>query len=543
MVSIFFFNFFLVVVFNINNLTSLGSWLMSGAIVSIGGYALVRIRFSNFRFMLAQVLHIAVMGLWAMLPYALVVFVYQRFILSAFVWTLPLFFLWLVVFLQIYNKFGNYLIEKIVNHGRDWLHAKDELMASIAKELDYRDIIFAVLDFFTSLIKNKGSLIVAELFDGEELYVEGALDYKTDIDKFWLMYRNLYTSGVVKSLVREEIESSRDPNLKRMASLMRQNGFEVCFPLVMYKEIKGVVVMGAKLTLDPYYVQDVDLVEQTLAELAPVLNKAVIYQDVTDYNKNLQAKIDKATKRLSATNNKLMLADKLKDEFVSVASHELRTPMTAIKGYLWLVHTKYKANKAELNQRYIKIALDATERLIGLVNDMLTISRIEGNRFELNSQEFDLRELVQQIHQELLPIARSKKLDFVVDMPKKPLMVMADSRKISEVLHNLIGNALKFTIKGSVTLKCFAEGNTVLCSVIDTGVGIAKDDADKLFKKFARLEKSYVKIKETGTGLGLYISQQIMKKHSGGINYESEVGVGSVFTIDLPKLREAERAG
>jgi signal transduction histidine kinase len=166
---------------------------------------------------------------------------------------------------------------------------------------------------------------------------------------------------------------------------------------------------------------------------------------------------------------------------------------------------------------------------------MLTISRIEGNRFNLDLKELNLVDLLKQVKNELFPIAKQKNLNLNLEVENKLFPVVADANKILEVLHNLIGNAIKFTHKGTVTIKCFTKSKQNFCHVIDTGMGIDKADYSKLFRKFARLEKSYVKIKETGTGLGLYVSREIMRRHGGDIVFKSELGKGSTFTIIFPK--------
>ena len=314
------------------------------------------------------------------------------------------------------------------------------------------------------------------------------------------------------------------------------------FPLTFYDELRGLVAFTDKLNGNPYFVQDIELIEGTLREITPLLNKAVIHQSTQDFNKHLQRKVSLATARLQRMNEKLLAADKLKDEFVSVASHELRTPMTAIKGYLWMVAKNNTPENIATNQKYIEIALNAAERLIALVNDMLTISRIEGGRFELNLETFDIHTLISQIVNELKPISVDKNIYLrAKNTAKGKLLVDGDVSRLDEVLHNIVGNALKFTTEGGVTITTRSDDEWVYIDVTDTGIGIDSEDFGKLFSKFARMEKSYVKIKETGTGLGLYISRQIMNMHKGDISFTSTSGKGSTFTIYLPHAKETQK--
>jgi len=191
--------------------------------------------------------------------------------------------------------------------------------------------------------------------------------------------------------------------------------------------------------------------------------------------------------------------------------------------------------KEPLN-KYLNISYNSTERLIRLVNDMLTVSRIERDKIELKKAPMDIVEMAQLVHDELKITADEKGIKFTFDHPKKKIIVNADKDKIREVIQNIVGNALKFTPeKGSISIKTEEKSNLVHLSVTDTASGIPKDELPNLFKKFSKIEYSYSKhSSQPGTGLGLYISKQIVSLHNGDIKVQSEVGVGSTFTVLLP---------
>ncbi|MEO8580963.1 MAG: GAF domain-containing sensor histidine kinase [Patescibacteria group bacterium] len=253
------------------------------------------------------------------------------------------------------------------------------------------------------------------------------------------------------------------------------------------------------------------------------LDRVMIYQD------------------LKSANKKLKMLDKLKDEFVSIASHELRTPLTAVKGYLWLALNKSPTPLAKEVETNLKIAHDSTERLSRMVEDMLTISRIEGNRLKLEVEEFDLSELTKQVYDELSIRASTKHIDFTVNLPPTPIHYKGDKEKIRECIINITGNALKFTPeqgKISITLAQVRESITI--KIADTGPGISAEDKHKLFQKFSKLDSSYQKVKESGTGLGLYITKQIIDMHGGSITVDSQLGEGTTFGIVLPLKSKLE---
>jgi signal transduction histidine kinase len=252
-------------------------------------------------------------------------------------------------------------------------------------------------------------------------------------------------------------------------------------------------------------------------------------------NAKLYTDLDMNRRELKAANEKLKQLDKLKDEFVSIASHELRTPLTAIKGYLWMAINKSPTPLPDEVQKNLQVAHDASERLSVLVEDMLTTSRIESGRIKLEFSPYDIVKLANDVVMELKVRADEKKINLSVQSAIPTLNITGDKARIQEVFINLVGNALKFTPDGgSITLLISQQGDTVDIGVKDTGPGLSQEDISKLFQKFSKLESSYAHTKETGTGLGLYISKQIVLLHQGNITISSEVGKGTTFTVHLP---------
>lgn len=229
---------------------------------------------------------------------------------------------------------------------------------------------------------------------------------------------------------------------------------------------------------------------------------------------------------------------KMKDEFLSLAAHELRTPITIIKGYLWLL-VQEKAGKLNAEQKnYIQTVITSAENMHNLVNDMLNISRIEQGKTTFKIEKLDiLNELKANV--EGLQIKAKEKniyLNLIYDV-KHEYSAFADKTKLIEVFLNLVGNSIKFTKTGGINVLLEHMDKYVKVSVIDTGIGISKEDQLKLFNKFGRIDSSYQTVAEIqGTGLGLYITKQYIEKMSGEIGMESEgVGKGCTFWFTLPK--------
>lgn len=253
-------------------------------------------------------------------------------------------------------------------------------------------------------------------------------------------------------------------------------------------------------------------------------------------NALLYSSLGYTTKQLGIANQKLQELDKLKDDFVSIASHELRTPMTAIRSYAWMALNKPDIPLSEKMKKWLDRTLTSTERLINLVNDMLNVSRIEAGRIDITPKVFNAVELSHDIAEEVSVKASEQGVKIIVTEAKLPA-VFADPDKVHQIMLNLVGNALKFTpTGGSITISFLSDGNMLDISIKDSGVGMSKEDLGRLFRKFGRLDSSYTAISTSGgTGLGLYISKSLVELMKGRIWVSSEgLGQGSTFSFSLP---------
>jgi signal transduction histidine kinase len=235
--------------------------------------------------------------------------------------------------------------------------------------------------------------------------------------------------------------------------------------------------------------------------------------------------------------SKLKEVDKMKDMFISMASHELRTPLTAIKGYLELLKEKKNLNLDDESSRYLDVLSISAQRLDRLVDDMLEVSRLEGNRFPLEISDFDPDSLIGQSVEELRSQAIQKSLVLEYESPAAPVMIRADSSRVKQVVVNLIGNALKYTSKGSVKVSTAVKKGDFLIIVADTGIGISSEEQANLFQKFYRVKNEQTR-NIIGTGLGLWITMETVKRMKGKITVESIEGVGSHFTVHLPLAKK-----
>lgn len=226
-------------------------------------------------------------------------------------------------------------------------------------------------------------------------------------------------------------------------------------------------------------------------------------------------------------------SERLKTEFMNIAAHELKSPVTPIKGYLELIISDKDAN--DKIKKWAKISLRNAERLLYLVNDILDVSRLDNDTMKFEMRKIDAQELIDEIVEDFKPAIENKNLTLETNIQAPLPSVLGDYHRLNQVLKNLFTNALKFTDEGSITLSAVHADKKLRITVEDTGIGMNEMNIHKIFEKFYQAETCDSR-KHEGTGLGLFICKEILKKHNGTISVDSKQGVGSSFTITLPIL-------
>jgi PAS domain S-box-containing protein len=254
--------------------------------------------------------------------------------------------------------------------------------------------------------------------------------------------------------------------------------------------------------------------------------------------RNARADAEYARALVEEQNDRLLELDHLKDEFVASVSHELRTPLTSITGYLELVLEA--GQLSEEQEQFLGVVGRNADRLLRLVGDLLFVAQLKSSTVVLERAPVDLTELVGSAVQSVAPLAQDRGIELTLDCEALP-QLEGDAGRLGQVLDNLLTNALKFTPRdGRVEVRAVERDEIVRFQVRDTGMGISNEDQQHLFEKFFRTSEAQTKAIQ-GTGLGLSIVAAIVEAHGGSIEVESELGVGTTFTVALP-VERAERA-
>lgn len=329
-------------------------------------------------------------------------------------------------------------------------------------------------------------------------------------------------------------EDISDPELKE---LFRKLDISVLIPIRVEGEEIAFLALGAKLSGEIYYQGDVDLLDTFASEAGIAIQNAKNYSELQALTKGLEKRVLQRTEELEESQKKELAkaqeVARLKDEFVFFATHELRTPITAIRGFLELISYGAERFPRDLKNNFHAI-VQASNHMNTLVDDLLEIARSEAGTLGIQTAPVDFVPVINGVLEETAPLIKEKLIKLTVYVPKS-MNVLCDAGKLEEVLENLVSNAIKYNKEGgSISVSAFIipDEKRLFVEVRDSGYGIPKDKQDRVFGKFFRaLTRNTSGV--IGTGLGLFITKMLIEKMGGEMAFSSVEGAGSTFTFTL----------
>ncbi len=336
-----------------------------------------------------------------------------------------------------------------------------------------------------------------------------------------------------KVIYVDEINESQDMDKQKLTS----KGIAVLVRLTpSLKDIGiGYIIIGSKRGGNMYSSQDISLIEIMSNELFIATQNLMHFEEIQNFNVTLQQKVDDATRKLRRTNEKLRELDESKDDFISMASHQLRTPLTSVKGYISMMIEGDGGKINDTQKTMLNQAFFSAQRMVYLIADLLNVSRLKSGKFVIETKAVDLSNLVSEEMGQMTEIASSKSLTLSYNKPKNFPKLNIDETKTRQVVMNYIDNAIYYTPQGGkidITLEDKPE--TVELRVVDNGIGVPKSEQHHLFTKFYRAENAR-KVRPDGTGLGLFMAKKVIVAEGGAIIFDSQEGKGSTFGFTFSK--------
>jgi signal transduction histidine kinase len=327
-------------------------------------------------------------------------------------------------------------------------------------------------------------------------------------------------SDAVTALTRERIPAQvadlQDEPPSPAQNVVLRAGYRarLVVPLLGADRIVGALVVRRKEPGE-FPKSTVDLAQTFGAQSVLAIQNARLFSEIEEKGRQLE------------------VASQHKSQFLANMSHELRTPLNAILGYTELILDGIYGDTPQKMHAVLERVQSNGKHLLGLINDVLDLSKIEAGQLTLSLADYSIKDVVHGVFSVVESLATAKSLALKVEVPPDLPVAHGDERRLTQVLLNLVGNAIKFTDKGEVAIKASAANGAYTLSVCDTGPGIAPTDQKKIFEEFQQADSSATK-KKGGTGLGLSISKRIVELHGGRIWVESDVGRGSTFSFSVP---------
>ncbi|MCL4766855.1 MAG: GAF domain-containing protein [Hyphomicrobiaceae bacterium] len=294
-------------------------------------------------------------------------------------------------------------------------------------------------------------------------------------------------------------------------------------PLLQLNKVIGVLVVRRKRA-GPFAPEAIELLQAFASQSAIAIQNARLFRQVEEKSRQLE------------------MASRHKSQFLANMSHELRTPLNAILGYTELIQDGIYGEPAEKVRAILDRVQSNGKHLLGLINDVLDLSKIEAGQLALSLDDYSLQDILHTVVSATESLANEKMLTMAVDQPAHLPVGRGDERRIAQVLLNLVGNAIKFTDAGGITIAARHDNRVFRVSVADTGPGIPPEEQARIFEEFHQVDSSNTK-KKGGTGLGLAISRRIVELHGGKIGVVSEAGKGATFIVELPVRAEPRERG
>lgn len=430
------------------------------------------------------------------------------------------------------KRFFNKVTDRIFfHHGLDTQEVLNKLSNIIVDEIDLSRASRRSLRLLSDVIKPESASLYVLSKDKADVYafhLNHLSSGSQDADKQIFNVFDLKNQDTI--IVKDELDDS----YKELKTLMDAAHRSIVIRLQASHEAVGYLLFGAKQNGSIYNTRDISLLMAVVGELTLALQNSLRFYEILNFNQTLKQEIAEATAQLRITNRKLRRLDEIKDEFISMASHQLRTPLTSVKGYISMVLEGDAGEVTPQQRQLLEEAFTSAQRMVYLIGDFLNVSRLQTGRFIIEWKPTNLAQLIQDEVAQLQETANRRDIKINFKMPVDFPQLFIDENKVRQVIMNFIDNAIFYSKPGGkITITLLAQAQQIEFKVQDTGIGVPAAERPKLFTKFFRAENAR-RARPDGTGVGLFMAKKVVAAHGGSIIFDSKEGKGSTFGFSLP---------
>jgi len=546
--------------FGIFNYTNLGP---SSSIIFIlfTVFAIIRYQLFNIRFLIGKIFYYILVAIPPYFTYFLLAYIYESifgtsFNIVAYIAGIPIAIAF-TGFLNFFTKLiSEYTDTHFINPGYNPLVVLEQHRQRLSNTLDIEKIIQESLFIVARTIRpsNSGVILMGKKSEDDWFSVnykknpyENPKEFKIFTEYF---LRRQEKAISYDNLIRTEIdEDTVLMQTKHLSTQMEKHNLGVIVVIKEEATIKGILLVGSKEANEPYNSQEIKFLVSIADSMSLALGRALLYKETQQFNEELKLKVNEATATLQKKNKALEEAlaqleeiRRQEKDMLDVMGHELRTPVSIARNALLTLrkHLKVKGDNLdpERVKRYTNMAVEGTRREIALVETLLSTTKLEGNRMQVNLIPMSLVKVIEYSLRSHNDLAEKNKTELVYNKPEKDITVLADKIRIQEIMDNFLNNAIKYTGQGKVEIAMYERDGLGWIDVKDSGIGISEENLQHLGKKFFRAQNLYNKSKNvvnpSGTGLGLFVSFLLIDMMKGKRQIVSKEGEGSTFSFGLP---------
>ncbi len=540
------------------------------------GYLLLRHGFFDIRLLLGRIIYFLLAGL---IPYitffsiaSVFLFVYgEVFNIATFTLAIPIAIMFVIAFNAFNDYVKNQVTSRFINPGYNPSEVADKFNNDISFLIEINTIVDRLINVVTRTVRPQ--IIQVTIFPDTERQIsqqsyssiEGKNYPTEEVERVVLgLWKAIGRHPISVDEFETELEyRGRYSSVQSLAidvkTVLEKRGIKLVLPIATKEDIKGLILFGRKEAEYPYTISDIDFLRSIASSASVALERSMLYAEVQEFANTLQKKVEVATADLKKANEDLQAALKQVQEarrrerdMMDVMGHELRTPISIVRNALAMLDRESKLVEATggrdgrgispvILKKYVDMGLESARREIRLIETLLSATKVDASRLQLYLTHVDFRDVINDgIEGQRFHIAK-KPLDIIYETPHAEVGVYCDRTRVQEIMDNFLSNAVKYTMKGSITIRTWVDQDFGWISITDTGIGVTEEDLQRLGKKFFRArqylsgEDDTKVVRPGGTGLGLYVTFELIRVMGGKLFINSKLHEGTTFTFSMPK--------